>query len=264
MKISSLDMAKFGYLYLQKGKWAGSQLLPAEWVEDSTKKQIDESPYSVGPGFGYQWWTNWFGGYSARGWGGQVIFVIPQFNMVVVMTAGGLQIPEAFKLVEKYIFPAVSLDEPFRPNPKMIRQLTKFSQQLEYPKPKPANALPPCVKQISDKVFHCEPNFYSIESFALIFKKRTECHWKLTCRKKPLDLLVGLDGVYRYNPTGGIDNIACRGRWTDDNTFIIDWQQMDSAERLQYHMNFSDNQINILVKGAVWERNYNFKGKLLE
>ena len=167
LKISALDMAKFGYLYLQKGMWAGSQLLPAEWVEDSTKKQIDESFYSVG--YGYQWWMNSFGGYSAQGWGGQFIFVIPQLNMVVVITAGGLQAPEAFKLMEKFILPAVNQDQPLRSNPKMIRHLKQFSRQLEYPAPNPVKSLPSCAKQISDKIFDCESNSYGIESFSLVF-----------------------------------------------------------------------------------------------
>ena len=100
--------------------------------------------------------------------------------------------------------------------------------------------------------------------FRLFFKKETECHWKLIYRKKLLDLPVGLNGIYRYNPTSAIDKIACRGRWTGSNTFIIDWQQMDSAERLHYQLNFSDNQVNILVKGVIWERNYSFKAKLAE
>lgn len=262
LKISSLDMAKFGYLYLQKGKWAGEQLIPTEWVEESTKKQIDESWHSVG--YGYQWWVNWFGGYSAQGWGGQLIFVMPELNMVVVFTAGGLQIPEAFKLMEKFIFPAVTQNQPLRPNPKIIRHLKQLSHQFEYPKPNPVKSLPPRAKQILGKVFICEPNSYGIESFSLNFIKGTECHWKLIYRKKPLDLPVGLDGIYRFNPMNGIDKIGCRGRWIDNQAFMIDWQSMDSAERLQYQLDFADNQVNVLVKGAVWERNYRFTGKLAE
>lgn len=261
LKISSLDMAKFGYLYLQKGKWAGSQLLSTEWVEDSTKKQINEPFYG---GYGYQWWMNWFGGYFAQGWGGQYIFVAPQLNMVVIFTAGGLQVLESIYLMEKFILPAVNQDQPLRPNPKMLRHLKQFSYRLENPKPKPIKSLPPYAKQITGKVYNCEPNSYGIESFSLVFEKGMECHWKLMYRKKPLDLPVGLDGTYRYSPTDGIDKIACRGCWTDNNTFVIDWQQMDAAERLQYQLKFSDNELNILVKGVVWERNYSFKGKLAE
>src|SRR5258708_927418 len=35
------DIAKFGQLYLQKGKWNGRQLLPEKWVEAATSKQVD-------------------------------------------------------------------------------------------------------------------------------------------------------------------------------------------------------------------------------
>jgi len=48
-------MAKFGYLYLRQGEWDGQQLVPAEWVTDSTSTHMKDAF----PGFdyGYQWWV---------------------------------------------------------------------------------------------------------------------------------------------------------------------------------------------------------------
>ena len=77
-------MAKFGYLYLNEGLWDGRQIVPAAWVEASTR---NHSP-TPGMYYGYQWWVMpWAGYYSAIGGGGQYIIVLPELDMVVVFTS---------------------------------------------------------------------------------------------------------------------------------------------------------------------------------
>ncbi len=85
--LTSYDMAKFGLLYLNKGVFNGEQIIPKEWIEESTKIQLPNVA-----NYGYQWWIRWFGSkafksYFAHGWGEQVIAVIPSANMVVVFTS---------------------------------------------------------------------------------------------------------------------------------------------------------------------------------
>ena len=84
------DMLKFGQLYLNRGRWAGQQLLPWQWVDESTR------PGHVGPrgrgrlygGYGYLWWLRGpreRGAYIASGYGGQYIYVAPAEDLVVVV-----------------------------------------------------------------------------------------------------------------------------------------------------------------------------------
>ena len=102
------DMAKFGYLFLKNGTWDDEQILSAEWVEKSTQTSFIFNEYS---GYGYQWWTNptdVANVYSAQGYAGQFIFVIPSFDMVVVFTSSvpAYELyPQAAMLFE-YIIPA--------------------------------------------------------------------------------------------------------------------------------------------------------------
>lgn len=84
------DMAKFGQLYLNKGVWEGEQIISPEWVEQSTTLQFDRSSGSAD--YGYQWWVRTFGdqnypAYFAQGHFGQYIFVVPDLELVVVMTS---------------------------------------------------------------------------------------------------------------------------------------------------------------------------------
>ncbi len=84
------DMARFGQLYLQGGVWEGGQVVPAQWVEDSTSVQFRRSSGSAD--YGYQWWVRTFGAqrypaYFAQGHGGQYIFVVPELELVVAFTS---------------------------------------------------------------------------------------------------------------------------------------------------------------------------------
>ena len=92
--LSSHDLAKIGYLFLQDGKWGGTQIISKEWVQKSTSPIIpDISPNNNrkdrGWGYGYQWWvplnengtTKLFAG---NGYGGQFLMVSPEHDLVVV------------------------------------------------------------------------------------------------------------------------------------------------------------------------------------
>jgi CubicO group peptidase (beta-lactamase class C family) len=79
-------------------------------VEKSTRGHIEAKPATQ---YGYQWWVNDEGNYSAIGYGGQYIMVATEMNMVVVFTGGlpGGRIILPFELTMKYIFPAVVTSE---------------------------------------------------------------------------------------------------------------------------------------------------------
>ena len=120
LAMSRRDMARFGVLYLNGGRWQGNQIVPEDWVTKSTSVQVlgkgDYFPYA----YGYQWWRlqdqeptvgmlALNDAYFALGVGGQFIFVVPHLNMVVVSTASNFGSDESlfFKLLRDHIFPAV-------------------------------------------------------------------------------------------------------------------------------------------------------------
>jgi CubicO group peptidase (beta-lactamase class C family) len=79
------DMAKFGYLYLNNGSWDGIQIISHQWVNASISHQIIVSEYND---YGYQWWMPKNGSqYLAVGWSAQRIYVMPDYNIVLVFTA---------------------------------------------------------------------------------------------------------------------------------------------------------------------------------
>jgi CubicO group peptidase (beta-lactamase class C family) len=92
LKLTARDMAKIGYLYLQDGRWEGRQIVPRGYVRASTREQLETgySPAGVPAGYGYLWWTRKVEGYRAfyaSGYGGQLIYVIPELNLVAVIVS---------------------------------------------------------------------------------------------------------------------------------------------------------------------------------
>ncbi|MHA1938965.1 MAG: serine hydrolase domain-containing protein [Candidatus Thorarchaeota archaeon] len=105
MQVIPRDMAKFGYLYLNNGSWDGTQIIPEAWVEASSRghAQISSTTH-----YGYQWWVYpTIGYYAAHGYAGQLIIVIPEYDMVAVFTSNIQQDSWPFPgLVADYIIPA--------------------------------------------------------------------------------------------------------------------------------------------------------------
>jgi CubicO group peptidase (beta-lactamase class C family) len=94
LKLCTEDIAKFGQLYLQKGKWNGKQLIPEKWVEQATSKQVpndQESHSKIGidwqQGYGFQFWRCTHNAFRGDGASGQFCVVIPDKDTVVAITA---------------------------------------------------------------------------------------------------------------------------------------------------------------------------------
>lgn len=86
--LSPRDLARFGLLYLNKGKLDGKQIVPEEWVNVSTVDQTGHTPEN--PEYGYLWWIKHdetYTSYLAGGLGGQSVMVIPEIDTIVVATA---------------------------------------------------------------------------------------------------------------------------------------------------------------------------------
>jgi CubicO group peptidase (beta-lactamase class C family) len=94
LKLCTEDIAKFGQLYLQKGKWNGKQLIPESWIAEATSKQVpneQESHSKIGidwqQGYGFQFWRCTHNAFRGDGAGGQLCVVIPDKDAVVAITA---------------------------------------------------------------------------------------------------------------------------------------------------------------------------------
>jgi len=107
------DIARFGQLYLQKGKWNGKQLVPRKWIEQATSKQIaneNENHAQIGPdwkeGYGFQFWRCRHNAFRADGAGGQFIVMMPDQDVVVAITADTGNMQGELDAIWDYLLPA--------------------------------------------------------------------------------------------------------------------------------------------------------------
>ena len=118
------DMAKIGWLFLNRGRWDGRQIVPAAWVDAATRVQTDATWFD---GYGYQWWVD-EDYYAAVGFGGQFIFVVPDKRLVAVFTSD-LDGPQIFlprRLLKRYILPAIVSDAAIAADPRATARLTSL------------------------------------------------------------------------------------------------------------------------------------------
>lgn len=112
LSLSARDAARFGQLFLDRGRWNGKQIIPASWVRESTAAYSPTDRGSMG--YGYLWWTlnpQIFGPGAAlaSGYGGQAITIVPSKRLVVVQivdprqNAKGVRTSHFVKLVQQLI-----------------------------------------------------------------------------------------------------------------------------------------------------------------
>lgn len=110
LNVRTEDIARFGQLYLQKGRWQGKQLVPAAWVEAATMRQMSNgsSPSSDWEqGYGYQFWRSRHGFYRGDGAHGQFCLILPQHDTVIAITSGTRDMASVMNLVWDRLLPAL-------------------------------------------------------------------------------------------------------------------------------------------------------------
>ncbi len=127
------DIAKFGQLYLQRGKWHGKQILPAEWVDQATSKQVSNGSDPTkdwDQGYGFQFWRCRHGAYRGDGKDGQFCIVLPEFDAVVAITANTRDMQGELDVVWDKLLPAFKQD-PLNENQSEWTRLTDLIKTLK-------------------------------------------------------------------------------------------------------------------------------------
>ncbi|AEI75436.1 Beta-lactamase [compost metagenome] len=123
LRLRSIDMAKLGMLMLNEGRWNGQQIVPASWVARMT------TPAGPAKDYGFYCWVNNIvqseREFSAMGYKGQFITVLPKQNAVIVMnsimsTQGGLRDAAYLdlyrRMVNDYVLPALQAGKSVKPD----------------------------------------------------------------------------------------------------------------------------------------------------
>lgn len=109
------DIMRFGKFLLQKGRWEDRELLPARWVEEATRKHIDNGPVpntDWEQGYGYQFWRCRHDCYRGDGAFGQYCIVMPRQDAVIAINSGVGNMQSVLDALWAHVLPAMGEDVP--------------------------------------------------------------------------------------------------------------------------------------------------------
>jgi len=261
LSIRTGDIARFGQLYLQKGKWQGRQLIPAAWVEAATARQTSNgsSPNSNwDQGYGYQFWRCRHGAYRGDGAFGQYCIVLPEQDAVIAITSGVRDMQAVLNLIWDELLPALK-PSPLAPDETARKKLEHTLKNLSLP-PVEGSGSPP---EVWGKKYVFAANERKLEALT-IEKRGNNGAVTLIARFDGVEQRIACgSGVWRKGRIGfpnaanrGLgpltwgrlpeQPVAASGAWTADDTFaarlclyetpfIITIRLKFVGQELQYH-----------------------------
>jgi hypothetical protein len=168
LRVRTEDIAKFGQLYLQKGKWNGKQLLSSDWAAMATARQTSNgsNPQSDwNQGYGFQFWRCQHNAFRGDGAFGQFCVVMPDQDAVLAVTSGIKDMQAVLNILWTKLLPEMQ-SSALRSNAAAARQLRERLAHLEV-RPAQGSATSPFAAKKLNRKFAFPANDQKFESIAL-------------------------------------------------------------------------------------------------
>ena len=258
LRVRTEDIAKFGLLFLQKGKWNDKQIIPAEWVEQATSKQVENAPANPtrpnaendwAQGYGFQFWRCTHNAVRGDGAFGQFCMMLPEQDMVVAITGESFDLQGSMKLVWDHLLPAVTNEvKQDKVNQPLLDKKLK-SLMIAAPTGTPAKIW----GNISGKIFAFDANAYKAKSVSLTFtEKLDKCTISVQGERDAMAIPCGL-GTWAITkefktqqlfPIEGrpivTTPIAVAGAWIDEKSFVVTVRYIETAHSDNITFTFED------------------------
>ncbi|MBN2379982.1 serine hydrolase [candidate division WOR-3 bacterium] len=256
LRMNPHDMAKIGFLMLNKGRWDDRQIVSRKYVRQATRNHTKD--FGPEDGYGYQWWTYKLGTYHADGRGGQRIFVAPILDLVIVTTAGNTaEESERYEeILGSFILPAIKKKGrgSLPANPQAFALLQdRIKDVARPPSPEPVPALPQIAHDVSGKTWLLDSNLVDWKTLELEFENGSdEAFVTLTVNDSENRFPVGLDGIPRITTGESFaadsryagQDVALKGFWSAD-TFTIDFSTLGVIERGTIAFHFTADSVGV-------------------
>ncbi len=224
LNIRTQDIANFGQLYLQKGKWNNKQLVPENWVEEATSYQTSngsnpESDWEQG--YGYQFWQCRHGLYRGDGAFGQYCIVLPEQDAVIAITSGTKDMQAIMNLAWDYLLPSFQ-KEALNENKTAQNALSEKLGNLKLTPVKGEDEAK-IGRKISGNTYILEENDWELEKITFNLKGK-ERSIIFSSSDDEYTLPIGYDefkpGKYNF-PQIGQQPLAISGAWTESDTLEL-------------------------------------------
>lgn len=275
---TSMDLLKFGYFIYHKGKICGSQLISSSYIEkatsDLTATSVTAPVLSEACGYGYQFWQNQKGGCVCYGMGGQLIILLPEYDMICVTTAdtqgigGGNQL--IYDALYEEILPFIS-KEPLPVNTGTYSSYHEMLGALQI-NPLKGDFFSPLMKGINNITYHAVQDPMGFEKISLTFTEKkqensdnvqTAGTLYFRIKGKNYSFSFGLG----YLETGIFPiydlNHAASAVWLNENTLYIKVHIIDAyVGSVKFELAFGQNDVTIFMKKQEESLFHEFNGHL--
>lgn len=274
LRVKTEDMAKFGQLYLQKGKWNGQQVLPAAWVDEATSFKIKNAPDTAvtlkaksdwAQGYCYQFWRCRNNAFRADGAFGQYIIVMPEQDAVIAITSETADMQSILNMVWEYLLPGMS--EAGTASAAKEIEVNKKLSALSIPAP----AATPDVaiaSKISGKTFEMADSTKQADKISVLFKNNT-CTYTVTAAGKTYPFVCG-KGKWITGETGFLQSmpsltataqnrlsgfttmkVACAYNWQDEHTLVLTIRYIENLHTDYIYLRFEGDQVAVYHQNSL-------------
>lgn len=270
---SAHDLAKFAYLLMHKGNLNGQQLLPADYVEEATSYQIDNTldngHIDHQQGYGYQVWRIKHNGFALFGMGSQYAYCYPDQDLMVVTTgdtqadstAGSVQL----QAIGEYIIPAISA-VPLAEDPAAFERLTALGKSLTL-RATDGKASSPLMERISGKTYRFPENemgwkfarfdFTDGDEHSITYENKAGVHTLQFAAGRNIGQELYEPSIYTMDighPGNRAVRTFCNAAWKDDATLHLIFYVCDVCfDTVQLTFRFADDTLTVAgVKAAEW------------
>ncbi len=240
------DLARFALLVENDGLFEGRQLLPAWYLQEAKKKQIDNAVFGYtaplsGHGYGYQIWRIFDNGYAFEGMGGQLAMVWPDKDLMAVFTSDMQGQPQDYNcLAEAFRYQIYNkLSDEVAPDPEGEALLLKRLASLK-PEPLDGQISVPFADEINGRRYLLGENKMGMTETSLSFDG-DEGVWCYTTPRGPKELRFGLgkyvitefpethySGTRIRRPSGKPYRCMCTAAWTEEKKLVLRVYVIDS------------------------------------
>jgi hypothetical protein len=250
--LRTMDVAKFGQLYLQRGLWNGHRIVPEEWIEEATSIQIangDDPNSDWTQGYGFQFWRCRHQAYRGDGAFGQFCIVLPRQQTVLAMTSGTYEMQGILNVVWDHLLPGLHA-EPLPERTHEAQALKEHLAHLTMPLPEALSAEPSMAAQVSGRTIHLEANALRLTEITFAFDKDETsfsmqddkgAHHVICCGRS--DWRMGESPLW-HNEKRPVP-IAAHGGWRDEQTFVMTWLYIETPFRRIITVEFHGDHVEI-------------------
>ncbi len=261
LSIRTQDIAHFGQLYLQQGRWQGKQLVPADWVATATARWMSNGSNPASDweqGYGFQFWRCRYGVIRGDGAHGQFCIVFPDLDAVVAITAGTRDLQGVLNVVWDKLLPALqgkpmALAADAAAHGKLKAKLAGLT--LRTPVAVETSAL---AGTIAGKRYVFPKNSQGFETLTLTPSAAEANVTEVAVKIGSLDQRVSARaGGWQHGEfASGADAvpIATSGAWTAPNTFTLEIVRTHTPFTTRYVLKFTDDQVSMTVEPNVGPR----------